>query len=114
MKEYTISIAPIAILYQPNTSKLWFLTKLIRNLTATSDTAKAVSVPTIKTTTSVDVIDIWSMRIAFAPFRSDAPSITGIARKNENSAAAERDTPRTDAPRIVEPERDVPGITERD
>ena len=33
-----------------------------------------------------------------AIFRTDAPSITGIARKNENSAAAFLDTPR-----IVEP-----------
>ena len=48
----------------------------------------------------------------FMPLSSDAPSMTGTARKNENSAAAGRETERIDAPRIVEPERDVPGTSE--
>ena len=35
----------------------------------------------------------------------------GIARKNENSAAAAREVPMMIAPSIVEPERDVPGTS---
>ena len=38
--------------------------------------------------------------------------MTGIAMKNENSAAASRDIPRIIAPRMVEPEREVPGMSE--
>ena len=40
-----------------------------------------------------------------------APAITGIARKNVNSAAAVLDVPISIAPTIVAPERDVPGIS---
>ena len=45
-------------------------------------------------------------------FKKLTPNITGIARKNENSAAIPREQPRIIAPSIVEPERDVPGIRE--
>ena len=41
-----------------------------------------------------------------------AANITGIARKNENSAAAERDRPSESAPMIVAPERETPGISD--
>lgn len=54
--------------------------------------------------------DAARKRQNFAPFMRDAPSIAGIAIKNENSAAAVRDIPRQQAPSTVEPERDVPGI----
>ena len=40
------------------------------------------------------------------------PNITGIARKNENSAATVLDVPNKIAPKIVAPDRDVPGIIE--
>ena len=43
-------------------------------------------------------------------FSALAPNITGIDRKNENSAAIDRDAPSIMAPRIVAPEREVPGI----
>ena len=43
-------------------------------------------------------------------FNALAPNITGIARKNVNSAATPRDTPSAKAPTIVAPDRDVPGI----
>ena len=45
-------------------------------------------------------------------YRSNAkaPAIVGIARKNENSAAALFSTLSSNAPVIVEPERDTPGI----
>ena len=44
-------------------------------------------------------------------FKSEAPNITGIARKNVNSAATVLDTPINNAPTIVAPEREVPGKT---
>jgi hypothetical protein len=36
--------------------------------------------------------------------------MVGIAKKNENSAAALRDKPKNKPPIMVAPERDVPGI----
>ena len=39
--------------------------------------------------------------------------ITGTARKNVNSAAATLETPINNAPIIVEPEREVPGIIDK-
>ena len=42
-----------------------------------------------------------------------APNITGIARKNVNSAATYLEVPSNNAPMIVAPERDVPGTSER-
>ena len=45
-------------------------------------------------------------------FKALAPNITGIARKNVNSAATYLDTPKSRPPMIVAPERDVPGIKE--
>ena len=41
---------------------------------------------------------------------ADAPSMVGMAMKKENSAPALRPTPMRMAPRMVEPEREVPGI----
>ena len=100
---------PKTILYQPKLSKLCLFTNAIRNLITNSDTKKAVSVPVTRTIISVELrVNPSSKNLA--TFKSDAPSITGIAKKNENSAAAVLDTPTVDAPKIVEPERDVPGI----
>ena len=44
----------------------------------------------------------------------DAPSIAGIAAKNENSVAKSRLTPSMRAPSIVAPEREVPGMSAND
>ena len=89
-----------------------FLTKFIRSLIVAIETKNAVTVPTKMISTSCEVRVRSSIKTAFAPFKSVAPSITGAAIKNENSAAAVRETPSKDAPRIVEPEREVPGIKE--
>jgi len=77
-----------------------------------SETRKAVAEPTARSSASVGVI-IIPVPTNFAVFKRLAPSIVGIAIKKENSAAAVRERPRSDAPRIVAPERDVPGISER-
>lgn len=42
-------------------------------------------------------------------FKRLAPNITGIARKKVNSAATVLDTPIKSAPKMVAPEREVPG-----
>ena len=42
-----------------------------------------------------------------------APTIAGIDKKKENSAAIPRDAPKITAPKMVEPEREVPGISAR-
>ena len=48
-----------------------------------------------------------------AIFKSDAPIITGIAMKKENSALAVRETPLNIPPRMVEPDLDVPGMSDK-
>ena len=103
---------PNIILYQPKLSKLCFLTNAIKNLITNNDTKNAITVPVARTIISVK-FNVNPSSKNFATYKSDAPSITGIARKNENSAAAVLDTLIVDAPRMVEPERDVPGIKER-
>ena len=103
---------PKPILYHPKDSKLCFLTNAIKNLIATIETRKAVTVPVRRTIISVDDRETPSRTKALKAFNADAPAITGIAKKNENSAAAVLETPTVEAPRIVEPERDVPGISE--
>ncbi len=73
------------------------------------DTTKDTTTPTIRMISSVEL----KAKPNFTSFRRLAPNMTGIARKKVNSAATVRDVPSTRIPPImVEPERDVPGITE--
>ena len=71
------------------------------------DTINAVAMPIIRIISSLPVKESPNLRI----FSRLAPSITGIARKNVNSAATVLDTPISSAPKIVAPDRDVPGKT---
>ena len=48
---------------------------------------------------------------SFTNFNKLAPNIVGIARKKVNSAATVLETPISNAPTIVAPERDTPGKT---
>ena len=75
------------------------------------DTRKETTIPTARSASS-NVVAVKPSRINLSTLSADAPSITGIARKKENSAAAVRDTPVSIPPRMVEPERDVPGMSE--
>ena len=75
------------------------------------DTMKATITATNIITISVYAKEFPS-KINFKTFRSDAPSITGIAMKNENSDAATRETLQSIPPIIVEPDREVPGIND--
>ena len=72
------------------------------------DTTKDTTTPTIRMISSVEL----KAKPNFTSFRRLAPNITGIARKKVNSAATVRDVPARIPPIMVEPERDVPGITE--
>ena len=65
--------------------------------------------PTISTPISVPVA-ATPLSTNFSPLMADAPSMVGMAMKKENSAPALRPTPMRIAPRMVEPEREVPGI----
>ena len=64
--------------------------------------------PTAKTAISIPV----NAKPNFKSFIRLAPAITRIAKKKLNSAAATRETPIIIAPKIVEPLREVPGISE--
>lgn len=66
---------------------------------------KDITVPTSRQASSIPV----NANPNFNTFRRLAPNITGIARKKVNSAATVLDMPIIIAPRIVAPERDVPG-----
>ena len=101
------TIAPRIMRYQPKTAKLCFFMKPVRNFIAATETTNAISTPTMSTISSDDVNENPNLSI----LRRLAPSMTGIAMKNENSAAASRDIPRIIAPRMVEPEREVPGMS---
>ena len=48
----------------------------------------------------------------FNIFKSDAPTITGIAKKNVNVAATFLSNQTSNHPIIVEPLRDVPGTSD--
>ena len=66
---------------------------------------KDTTVPTSRQASSIPV----NVNPNFSTFRRLAPNITGIARKKVNSAATVLDIPIIIAPRIVAPEREVPG-----
>ena len=65
----------------------------------------ATTIPTNRIASSPPV----KLNPNFTIFKRLAPAITGIARKNVNSAATVLDNPTRIPPRIVAPERDVPG-----
>ena len=101
--------APRTIRYIPKAVKLCLLTNSIRNFIDTNETRKEITIPT----TSIQISRVVIARPAimnFSIFKSDAPSIMGIAIKNENSALALRLTPESIPPIMVEPDLDVPGI----
>ena len=70
-----------------------------------TETTKATTIPVKRIPNSNPL----KAKPNFNTFNRLAPSITGIARKNVNSAATVLDTPISNAPTIVAPERLVPG-----
>ena len=69
------------------------------------ETINATSIPTIKIKNSINE----KLNPKRTIFNKLAPNITGIAKKNVNSAATVLDTPIIKPPTMVAPERDVPG-----
>ena len=92
----------------PKTAKLCLRTYSISPLMTKRLTRKLTTQPTSSTVISVEVAETPESR-NFINFRALAPSMVGMARKKENSAPALRLTPKRIAPRMVEPEREVPG-----
>ena len=101
---------PSTIRYQPKALKSCFLIKPIRNRMASMETIKEITMPTSRIPSSGPEKPPPSTR-KIRIFTPLAPSIAGIARKKENSAATKREQPRNTAPRIVAPDREVPGIS---
>ena len=106
--KYTIISRPSIIRYTPNALKSFFLIYPSKNLIATIDTRKDTTIPTISTINCVVV----NARPNFTIFNKLAPNITGIPKKNENSAATVLEHPSKIPPRIVAPDLDVPGIND--
>ena len=100
---------PSAMRYTPKAEKEWFRTYCIRPLITSRLTINDTTQPTINTPTSVPVALTPDSR-NLSPLMAEAPSIVGMAMKKENSAPADRPTPIIMAPRMVEPDREVPGI----
>ena len=76
------------------------------NVITKTETKNATNIPVINVNISTDE----NAKPNFNIFTALNPNITGTAKKKVNSAAATLDTPISNAPTIVEPERDVPGI----
>jgi hypothetical protein len=80
-----------------------------KNRIANMDTTKATIIPVNKMAASIPV----KLKPNLTNFNALAPNITGIDRKKEYSAAMYREVPSIMAPKIVAPERDVPGIRDK-
>ena len=72
------------------------------------DTTKAEIIPAANITSSAPV----RAKPNFTSFNKLAPNMTGIAIKKLNSAPMYLEQPKINAPKIVAPEREVPGIRE--
>ena len=75
---------------------------------ANNDTTNATAEPISKYPISAPDI-VPAAKKNFNNLYALAPTIVGMARKKVNSVAAVLDTPRSNAPIMVTPERDVPG-----
>ena len=81
----------------------------MRNFIEIMETMYATTIPT----RSVAMFDAVIKSRLPAIFKILTPTITGIARKNENSAATLLEQPSIIAPKIVAPDLDVPGTIDR-
>ena len=78
---------------------------------AISETTKATMQPTPRMAISL-VPKVPPLIKYLTSLSALAPNMTGMARKNVNLDATERVQPSSRPPMMVEPERDVPGISE--
>ena len=79
---------------------------------AQTDTKNADTIPKTKINNSVIEKFSPTFKMYFKNLKPLAPNITGIPRKKVNSAATVREVPARIPPIMVEPEREVPGITD--
>src|SRR5690606_7869131 len=100
---------PTTILYQPNSLKPYFVNISIKVLMAIMATTKPTKFPTINKLISSPVKVCPSLKNLYN-LTIEAPNIIGMAKKNENSAAALRVNFCVIPPTIVLADRDVPGI----
>ena len=103
--KYNRTTIPKTIRYQPKTLKSCFLIYPIRNLITITETTNAVIIPVKRIINSFPLKE----KPNFTIFSRLAPNITGIAKKKVNSAATVLETPIRRAPKMVAPEREVPG-----
>lgn len=98
--------------YIPKGIKLCFLINFINHLMTNKETTKATRHPTSKKIASYSPIMPYFIK-NLTPLRIEAPNMTGIDKKKENSALALREQDKSMAPKIVTPLLDVPGIKAR-
>ena len=72
-------------------------------------TKKATAIPKSK----INICAPVNTKPCFTIFKRLAPNMTGMPKKNENSAATALEQPSSMAPSIVAPDLEVPGISER-
>src|SRR3990170_2963611 len=95
---------PNTMRYQANGRKVFLDTYAMSVRITTSAEMNATTKPMAKMGMSLVVATS-----AMSPIlMTDAPSMAGMARKNENSVAAVRESPSVRPPRMVAPERDIP------
>ena len=90
-----------------------FFTKSVKNLSVARDTKKATApaIPSMMNACAGILIEFWLQYEAKSAILSRlAAPITGIAAKNENSAALFLGIPSILDPMMVAPDREVPGI----
>ena len=110
-KKYKITTIPRTIRYQPNTLKSLVLMYFKNSLIVKTEMTNATTIPTSNSQISVPVNTKPSKK-ALTNFSAEAPNIIGILIKNEKLAANGLDVPTIVAPKMVEPERDVPGTSD--
>src|SRR5699024_9766727 len=106
--KYPSTSTPSTILYQPKALKSCFLIYPIRNLIARMDTTQATTTPV----TSIRISPEVNVKPNFKSYRMLTTNISSISRNNVNSAATVLDVPTRIPPMMVDPEREVPGITD--
>ena len=81
----------------------------MRNLMTATETRKAVTVPSSNIISSVEL----KLRPNLRSLIKEAPAMVGMPIKKQNSAAVVRSRPKSRAPMMVAPEREVPGTRDR-
>ena len=102
---------PNTIRYPANTVIGFFCKNAINFLTTTRATRKLTTKPIARLTSSMEVMEPKPPN--WINFNALIHNMTGIARKNENSALAVVERPATHPPIIVEALLLIPGIIDR-